>query len=290
MLLENQVTNSAGAFERRSIAMYETLISAAELATGLQHTPSRPRILDCRARLGEPGFGAAAYAERHIPGANHADLDKDLASAPGDQGRHPLPDPRALAAKLRAWGVNDDYQVVVYDDAGGAFAARAWWCLRWLGHAASAVLDGGLGHWPGPWSSDFTTSDPGNFSIRPTLTRSITASRLNEQRANHELIDARTQERYDGEHEPVDPVGGHIPGAHCLPFQDNLESDGRFKSPESLRLRFPDSASNVVCYCGSGVTAAHNVLAMRIAGLEEPILYPGSWSEWIVDPNRPRAP
>jgi thiosulfate/3-mercaptopyruvate sulfurtransferase len=270
--------------------MYENLISATELAAALQHAPSWPRVLDCRVRLGEPDFGAAAYAERHIPGAHHADLDRDLASTPGDHGRHPLPDPRVLAAKLRTWGVNDDDQVVVYDDAGGAFAARAWWCLRWLGHAATAVLDGGLGNWPGPWSSDRTSSDPGNFSIRPALTRSITASKLSEQGDRYELIDARTLVRFNGENEPIDPVAGHIPGAHCLPFQGNLGSDGRFKSPEFLRQRFPGSASNVVCYCGSGITAAHNVLAMRIAGLEEPILYPGSWSEWIVDPNRPRVP
>ncbi|MCZ6710861.1 MAG: sulfurtransferase [Gammaproteobacteria bacterium] len=270
--------------------MYETLISAAQLAAGLQNDSLRPRVLDCRTHLGDPDFGAAAYAERHIPGAYHADLDRDFASAPSDQGRHPLPDQHALAAKLRAWGINDDDQVVVYDDAGGAFAARAWWCLRWLGHPATALLDGGLGSWPGPWTGDFTSCEPGNFSIRPTLTRSITASALSEQQADLELIDARTPERFNGEHEPIDPVAGHIPGAHCLPFQDNLERDGRFKSPESLRARFPGSAANVVCYCGSGVTAAHNVLAMRIAGLEEAILYPGSWSEWIVDPNRPRAP
>lgn len=270
--------------------MYETLISAPDLAAGLEREAHRYRILDCRGRLNDPEYGATAYAEGHIPGALHADLERDLAAPPGPGGRHPLPDPQLLAAKLRTWGVNDADQVVVYDDAGGAFAARAWWCLRSLGHAATALLDGGSGAWPGPWSSDRPRPKPGNFSIRPALTRAIDATTLLARLGDCTLIDARTQERFDAIAEPIDPIAGHIPGASCMPFQDNLDADGRFKTRQSLRARFGALSGDVVCYCGSGVTAAHNVLAMRIAGLPEPILYPGSWSEWIVDPARPRAP
>lgn len=270
--------------------MYDTLISAPALAAGLDREPHRYRILDCRGRLSDPAFGAAAYAERHLPGAVHADLDRDFASAPGNGGRHPLPEPEILAAKLRAWGVNDVDQVVVYDDAGGAFAARAWWCLRALGHPATALLDGGFDAWPGPWSSARPTTEPGDFSIRPALTRTIDADTLLEHLGTYTLIDARSRERFDGIAEPIDPVAGHIPGATCMPFQENLDADGRFKPPQALQARFAGLSADVVCYCGSGVTAAHNVLAMRIAGLPEAILYPGSWSEWIVDPTRPRAP
>ena len=279
--------------------MYTTLISAPQLARAMDFKPDKYRILDCRARLGDPDFGAAAYAERHLPGALHIDLDTDLAAPPGSGGRHPLPDPAALVAKLRARGINDDDQVVVYDDAGGAFAARAWWCLRWLGHEATALLDGGLDAWPGPWSSGAAepVPEPGNFSIRPALTRTINAATLTREVGADSvreppitLIDARTVERFNGEAEPIDPVAGHIPGARCFPFQDNLEADGRFKPADLLKQRFAGLGSDVVCYCGSGVTAAHNVLAMRVAGLPEPALYAGSWSEWIVDPSRPRAP
>ncbi len=269
--------------------MNRTLISAAELARGLRSDPTHYQILDCRARLNDPTFGAAAFVESHITGASHADLERDLAAPPGNAGRHPLPDPHGLAAKLRAWGVDRDHQVVVYDDAGGAFAARAWWCLRWLGHEATALLDGGLAAWSGPCSSDYPDCVPGNFSIRPALTRTIQTTDLLERLTKLALIDARTQQRFSGEAEPIDPVAGHIPGARCLPFQENLDAGGYFKPAATLMLRFSGNA-DVVCYCGSGVTAAHNVLAMRIAGLPEPMLYPGSWSEWIVDPDRPRAP
>lgn len=267
--------------------MYSTLISAPQLA---EIVGQSVRILDCRARLGDPEFGLRVYAAAHISGAIRADLDSDLAADPGDRGRHPLPDPETLAASARAWGVNDSDQVVVYDDASGAFAARAWWCLRWLGHEAVAVLDGGLGAWTQPLTTSTSTITPGNFSIRASLTRTIDAATLAVQLTTHELVDARTAERFNGEQEPIDPVAGHIPGAVCLPFQDNLEANGRFKSASDLGARFAGLSDDVICYCGSGVTAAHNVLAMRIAGRPEPVLYPGSWSEWIVDPMRPRAP
>jgi thiosulfate/3-mercaptopyruvate sulfurtransferase len=266
--------------------VHTTLISAETLA----RSPAALRILDCRARLGDPAFGARAYAEGHIPGALYASLDDDFAGPPGDGGRHPLPDPETLRDRFRAWGVNDDDQIVVYDDAGGAFAARAWWCARWLGHEAVAVLDGGLPAWPGPLSQAQPVVDRGNFSIRPPLTRTVDAATLLAGLQDSTLIDARSQARFDGREEPVDPVAGHIPGAACRPFQDNLAADGRFKPATELTERFADLPAEVVCYCGSGVTAAHNVIALRIAGRPEPVLYPGSWSEWIRDPARPKAP
>ncbi len=255
----------------------------------LQSADPKPRIFDCRARLGDPSWGARAYAEGHIPGALHASLDEDFAAPPGSGGRHPLPDPSALQAKFRTWGVNDADQLVFYDDAGGAFAARAWWCARWLGHEAAAVLDGGLDAWTDPLTRAMPEVTPGNFSIRPSLTRTIDAQTLLHRLPEAVLIDARSEPRFRGEEEPIDPVAGHIPGAVCLPFQGNLDDDGRFRTPAELAERFQGMPEDVICYCGSGVTAAHNVLSMRVAGLPEPLLYPGSWSEWLLDPDRPRA-
>jgi thiosulfate/3-mercaptopyruvate sulfurtransferase len=246
------------------------------------------KFLDCRARLGDARWGPAAYRAGHIEGAGYLSLDDDLADPPGVAGRHPLPDPERLATRLRALGVDDDDQVVVYDDAAGAFAARAWWCLRWLGHRAVAVLDGGLDAWPRPLTTTIPAPPPGNFSIRPALTRIVDAAALTGDPGRYRLLDARTVERFRGEVEPIDPVAGHIPGAVCMPFQDNLDERGYFRPAAELQARFP-TADDVVCYCGSGVTAAHNVLAMCHAGLPEPALYPGSWSEWISDPSRPRA-
>jgi thiosulfate/3-mercaptopyruvate sulfurtransferase len=266
--------------------MHTTLIRAEIVAAD----PGAFRILDCRARLGDPEFGARAYAEGHIPGACYASLDHDFAAPPGAGGRHPLPDPEALRDRFRDWGIDDGDQIVVYDDAGGAFAARAWWCARWLGHEAVAVLDGGLASWTGPRSRAQPVVEPGSFSIRPALTRTIDAAALLARLDRVRLVDARTLPRFEGREEPIDPVAGHIPGAVCLPFQDNLDESGRFKAPAALAARFAGLPQDVICYCGSGVTAAHNVLAMRVAGRAEPILYPGSWSEWIQDPARPLAP
>jgi thiosulfate/3-mercaptopyruvate sulfurtransferase len=217
-------------------------------------------------------------------------LDEDLAEPPGDKGRHPLPDPDRLAARLRGLGISDNDQVAVYDDAGGAFAARAWWCLRWLGHEAVAVLDGGLKAWSAPLTDNLVSPDPGDFSIRPTLTRTIGVQELASSLADYSLIDARSQPRFDGREEPIDSIAGHIPGAQCRPFQANLNKDGKFVDPQTLAARFPANVEAVVCYCGSGVTAAHNILAMRVAGLQEPMLYPGSWSEWIRSEDRPTTP
>lgn len=266
------------------VTQHTTLIdalTAIELAESV-------KFLDCRASLADPDQGRRAFAAGHIAGAGYISLDDDLAAPPGDGGRHPLPDPERLAARLRWLGVNDDDQVVVYDDAGGAFAARAWWCLRWLGHQAVALLDGGLTAWPVPLTVETPSVVAGNFSIRPTLTRLVDTQALMDNADSYTLIDARTQARFDGAEEPIDPVAGHIPGAICRPFQENLNANGRFHKPRTLARRFPD-AEAVVCYCGSGVTAAHNILAMRAAGLPEPMLYPGSWSEWIRDKSRPIA-
>ena len=195
-----------------------------------------------------------------------------------------------MAAHFAAWGANDEDQLIFYDDAGGAFAARGWWLARWCGHEAAALLDGGLQAWQGELTGAIATPRPGNFSLRPPLTRWVSVEEIERGLDRFTLIDARAKPRFDGLEEPIDPVAGHIPGAHCRPFQDNLSANGKFHPPSLLRSRFAKLTNNPVCYCGSGVTAAHNVLAMRVAGLEEAALYPGSWSEWIKNPKRPVAP
>jgi thiosulfate/3-mercaptopyruvate sulfurtransferase len=275
-----------------SPAIFTTLVSASA-AMDAAATGRSVKFLDCRASLADPDEGRRAFEAGHIPGAGYLSLDDDLAATPGDGGRHPLPEPERLAERLRALGINDSDQVVVYDDSGGAFAARAWWCLRWLGHEAVAVLDGGLKAWPSPLTTARSNPPAGDFTIRPTLTRVIEADELVRNPAGYTLIDARTQARFEGREEPIDPVAGHIPGAHCRPFQENLDETMCFRPADALRARFenlPVAPATTVCYCGSGVTAAHNILAMKIAGYAEPLLYPGSWSEWIRSDERPREP
>ncbi len=267
-------------------AMFTDLIAVKDL----QSNQSPVRLFDCRAALGDPDHGRRAYAQGHIPSALHLHLERDLAAPAGIGGRHPLPPRAALAQLFADLGVNEEDQMVFYDDAGGAFAARGWWLARWCGHAAAALLDGGLSGWTGELSQEVPTPPPGNFSLRRALTRLKTAQEIESGLGRFTLIDARAQSRFDGVEEPIDPVAGHIPGAHCRPFQDNLDGSGAFAPEKLLRARFAGLANNPVCYCGSGVTAAHNVLAMRLAGFDEPALYPGSWSEWITDPRRPIAP
>lgn len=273
---------------------FTTLISPTALAALVESRVPSVKILDCRARLGERDFGPGAYRKGHIPTAHHLSLDDDLAAPAGRGGRHPLPEKRDLAACLARLGVNDADQIVVYDDAGGAFAARAWWCARWLGHAKVALLDGGINAWAGSLTTHTTLLEQGNFSLRAPLTRTIDAATLaRDMGPTITLLDARTQARFAGVEEPIDPVAGHISGAFCLPFQHNLDADGKFQSAATLRARFAVHArldSNIVCYCGSGVTATHNILALKIAGYPEPALYPGSWSEWLLDPERPHEP
>lgn len=276
---------------------FSAVISCAELAALL----SEPELclVDCRASLQNPAAGREAFAKSHLPGAAFADLLEDLSGpiVPGRTGRHPLPPLEPFVAKLRAWGIGGASQVVAYDDAGGAFAARLWWLLRWLGHDAVAVLDGGFPAWVAegrPVTEEVSVKAPGDFQPQPRAGWLVTARELEApQSISRRLFDARAPERFAGDVEPIDPVAGHIPGALNLPFAENLEA-GRFRSPAQLRERFATalgdtSPADAVVYCGSGVTACHDILAFAHAGLELPRLYAGSWSEWITDPARPTA-
>ncbi len=275
-------------------AQFDTLISPADCRRVLDSA----LLLDCRARLGDADWGRKAYDAGHIPGALHADLDRDLAAPPGAGGRHPLPDRALWQATLRGWGLNPGRQVVAYDDAGGAFAARCWWLLRWAGHAAAAVLDGGLPNWlqhyPDQLQTEIPAVQPSSFTLSPPLDPVVEADELLADLERPDaplLVDARTRPRWAGLEEPIDPVAGHIPGALCLPFQENLDANGCFKPPAALAERFAPvlAAPASICYCGSGVTAAHNLLALHIAGHTRSALYPESWSGWISDPRRPVA-
>jgi thiosulfate/3-mercaptopyruvate sulfurtransferase len=275
--------------------MFTTLISADELARVLAEL--HIRVVDCRFSLGDSGAGRRAYSAGHIPGAVYAHLGDDLSGPiePGKSGRHPLPDPDRLAARLGSWGIGNRTQVVAYDDQSGAMAARLWWMLRWLGHDAVAVLDGGFQAWQGPVSSEPSAPPRARFSprLRPELAVDLGAvERLREQ-GDHVLLDARAPERYRGEVEPIDPVAGHIPGARSLPLTENLEA-GRFGEPDAVKRRLLSvigsaAPERAIAYCGSGVTACHLILAAEHAGLPGLRLYPGSWSEWITDPSRPIA-
>lgn len=273
------------------------LISTQQLQNHL-HDPDWV-IVDCRFSLADTGRGRQDYLAGHIPGAVYAHLDDDLSGpvVPGKTGRHPLPSVDEFCRALSTWGIGNGTQVVVYDDAGGAIASRLWWMLVWLGHNSVALLDGG---WP-LWIAQGKAVSRGNEKrfhkefaprLRPDLAVSVSEIDRIREDSRFKLIDAREPERYRGEVEPIDPVAGHIPGALCLPYKDNLDTEGQFLSPDELRERYrkligdtpPDK---VVFYCGSGVTAAHNLLAMSRAGLGLGKLYPGSWSEWITDPRRP---
>lgn len=281
------------------MAPYATLIDADTLASHLGDAGWA--IVDCRYRLADPEFGRRAHAESHIKGAVFADIGGDLSApvVPGKTGRHPLPEVAAIAARLSGWGVDGSIQVVAYDDSGGSMAARLWWLLRWLGHDAAAVLDGGWPLWQarglpvraGPESRASRRFDP---RVRADLV--LTAEEVDRVRTDPtwRVLDARNADRFRGENETIDPVAGHIPGARSAPYADNLEPDGRFKPKDVLRRRYQELLDGVptrraVCYCGSGVTAAHDILAMAHAGLGDAGLYAGSWSEWIVDPGRPVA-
>ena len=281
-----------------------TLISAAEMLA-LQAAGQPLVLLDCGFDLADTAAGERAYAAGHLKGARHVHLDRDLSGAKtGGNGRHPLPDRASLAARAGNWGITPDVQVVCYDDQGGVYAARAWWLLRWLGHGAVAVLNGGRGAWataggalttdlPAPAPAPAPAPQPPYPTLAPAMPTVDTAA-LQERLDAVTLLDARAPERFRGEVEPLDPVAGHIPGAQCRFFRLNLAADGRFKSAEQLRQEFaalsgPHAQSPVVHQCGSGVTACHNLLAMAHAGLEPGALYPGSWSEWCSDPARPVA-
>ena len=278
--------------------MFDTLVETEVLAAHL-HDPAWV-VFDCRSVLTDPSAGERAYAAGHIPGARHLHLERDLSSpVTPETGRHPLPDPKQLAEKLGRAGVGRHTQVVAYDDAGGVYAARLWWLLRWLGHRESAVLNGGWQQWlkeerstdtavPAPEARHFPHREP---SREAWLSTQEVLEQVRGRRPGL-LMDARGPTRFRGDEEPIDPVAGHIPGAMNMPFTANLAPDGRFSAPATLRHRFeaalgkfsPDQA---VSMCGSGVTACHNLLAMELAGMKHAKLYAGSWSEWIRDPARP---
>jgi thiosulfate/3-mercaptopyruvate sulfurtransferase len=272
---------------------FSTLVSTAELAANLGSW----RVFDCRHDLAKPELGGEQYREAHIPGALFASLDRDL-SAPksGRNGRHPLPTPEAFGAWLGQQGLRPGDQVVCYDAANGAMASRLWWMLRWVGHDAVAVLDGGLAKWSAEGravSAEVPQVTPSVFAIRPRAEMAVGAEALAKTLRKRVLLDARAPARYRGEQEPIDPVAGRIPGALNRFNMDNVRADGRFKSAEELKREFAQvlgarAPSEVVNYCGSGIVACHNILAMELAGLPGAKLYAGSWSEWIADPARPR--
>ena len=253
-------------------------------------------VLDVRWRLAGPS-PAELYAGGHLPGAVGVDLDRELAGpvGAGESGRHPLPDPDVLQETLRRWGVRADSTVVAYDDADGSSAARAWWLLRWARLADVRVLDGGIGAWVRaglPLTAEVPVPQPGDVVVRPGGMPTLDADGAGAlPGAGGVLLDARAEPRYRGEVEPVDPKAGHVPGAVSAPTGDNLQPDGRFRSPEELRERFAalgaDGARPVAAYCGSGVTAAHELAALAVAGVEA-TLYPGSWSQWS-NQDRPVA-
>ncbi|CAN7290759.1 MULTISPECIES: sulfurtransferase [Duganella] len=280
--------------------MHTTLISAADLSQHL--TDDNWVILDCRHDLMNPNAGRDGFAIGHIQGAQFANLDTDLAGAKTGpdgkfRGRHPLPARSALIETLRGWGISDDTQVVAYDAHGGMFAARLWWLLRWVGHPAVAVLDGGLAAWQSQGLGMVTLAQrrtPGTISDKPSLVKTVSVDEVVANLATQErtVVDARAADRYRGENETIDPVGGHIPGAKNRFFKDNLGADGRFKDAAQLKEEFAPlfaSAPQAIMQCGSGATACHNLLALEVAGLPGAALYPGSWSEWCADPARPVA-
>ena len=276
------------------------LVDCATLAAHLNDTGWC--IIDCRHQLSEPDYGERAYAEGHLPGAFFMHLDRDLSGAKnGHNGRHPLPEPQTLAAKLGAIGITRQTQVVVYDDAEGMVAGRLWWMLRWLGHEKVALLDGGFKAWTGEGRPltrtlpeaeslrfEYVLPEPGRWTVSADEVLS------NIKRRDFLVVDARSADRFRGENETMDPVGGHIPGARNRCSKENLDASGRFRPAAELRREFLAlfagmPPERVVMQCGSGVSACHNLLALEMAGLHGARLYPGSWSEWCSDPARPVA-
>ena len=282
--------------------IYDTLISADQLAALLAGSGAASTLVfDCGFDLADHSAGKRAYDAGHIPGASHMDLEHALSAAKtGRNGRHPLPTREAFVATMAALGAGDSTQVVAYDSSGGMYAARLWWMLRWIGHRQVAVLDGGLAAWKasGGTLTQATTPTPaaGSIRLRPSL---VAAMSYDEVRANLEsrarlVVDARAPDRFRGENETLDPIGGHIPGARNRLFRNNLAADGRFKPAAQLRDEFAAmldgrAPGDVIHQCGSGVTACHNLLAMEHAELSGAALYPGSWSEWSAQLGAPIA-
>lgn len=276
---------------------WRTLIDAQALAGHLGEPDWV--VVDCRFDLSVPEAGEHAYRLGHIPGAVYAHLDRDLSGPRSvSTGRHPLPEMAELGERLRGWGIGSRSQVVAYDSGSGAFASRLWWLLRWVGHERVAVLNGGLQSWRAEGyhvSAERTWPAAGDLSPRVGTTAPVAAEALlNDRQARLLVVDARSRSRYRGEHEPIDPVAGHLPGARNYPFEENLAPDERFRDPATLREQWSrvlgeHAPEAVVHMCGSGVTACHNILSMEHAGLHGSRLYAGSWSEWITDPQRPVA-
>jgi thiosulfate/3-mercaptopyruvate sulfurtransferase len=279
---------------------FKTIISAETLHNNLDHP--NWAVLDCRFYLQEPDRGHQEYLESHIPGAVYIDLDKDLSGEiyPGRTGRHPLPDSRVFAERLSRWGIDNSTQVIAYDNKGGALAARLWWMLRWLGHEQAAVLNGDWRAWIEggfPLESGEISRERKEFNPEEHPEYIADAALVDEIRGddNYLLLDARSPQRYWGLEEPIDQAAGHIPGAVSAPFENNLTADGYFLSAAELKERFDNllegiPPAQVIVYCGSGVTSNHNLIAMVEGGYEMALLYPGSWSEWITDPDRPHGP
>ncbi len=268
-----------------------TLIEAEELA---QLEARDYFLFDCRFSLADDMAGEQDYATGHVAGAQYAHLNKQLSGPiiPGQTGRHPLPEREVFLQQIRQWGITNDAMVVAYD-TNGVYASRFWWMLRWMGHAKVLVLNGGIDAWTKAGHSltqETTQFSPSTFLAKEPLTRSITVDQL--PNVAGVLTDARDPARFRGEVEPIDPVAGHIPGASCLPFPANLNGE-TWKTAEVLKAQFLEAGLDpdtpITCYCGSGVSAAHNILALVHAGFPEPALYAGSWSEWITDPARPIA-
>jgi thiosulfate/3-mercaptopyruvate sulfurtransferase len=287
------------------MSMFTTLIEPAALAAHVAD-PTWV-IVDCRHDLVNLAAGCEAYEAGHLPNALFADIENELSGAKRDaggafRGRHPLPEKDAFIALLRSWGVNDDTQVVAYDAHGGMFAARLWWMLRWVGHEAVAVLDGGLPAWQTA-GQPLSMEPPaprarGTIALREPLVTTVDVNAVlrNVEHGGRTVVDARAPDRFRGENETIDPVGGHIPGAKNRFFKDNLQADGRFKAPAQLEAELRAAlgvavgdVKNAIMQCGSGVTACHNLLALEVAGMPGAALYPGSWSEWSADPTRPVA-
>ncbi|WP_437884352.1 sulfurtransferase [Pseudomonas sp. LRF_L74] len=278
------------------MSVYTTLISAQQL----QALGDTAALFDCRFDLADPDSGRTAYRQGHLPGANYLHLDRDLSGTKsGHNGRHPLPERDALSQRLRELGLRQGQQVVLYDAQGGMFAARAWWLLRWLGHSAVAVLDGGIQAWQAAGlalEQEQPSNPAGDFQAGDSRVESVTREQLlaNLESRQWLVVDARSADRYQGQNETLDARAGHIPGAANRFFRSNLQEDGSFKPAATLREEFEQllqgrSADLSVQQCGSGVTACHNLLALEIAGLAGARLYPGSWSEWSSYPDAPLA-
>ena len=290
------LNNEQDTLNCESFNMYNKLIQSSELRAIINEPTTV--IFDCRHELGNAEYGITSYRKGHIPNAIFACMDNDLSKEPnGTNGRHPLPDPRLLADWLNKCGVTNSTQVVAYDDAGGVYASRLWWLLKWLDHDAVAVLDGGLQNWMafGGALDSKTTHGllKGRFEVKLRdicVDAKFILKELN--RREMVIIDARANDRFQGRNETIDPVAGHIPGAKNRFFKNNLDQEGKFRDAKELKASFKKimgatPSHEVIHQCGSGVTACHNLLAMELAGLKNSKLYPGSWSEWISDPLRP---